>query len=80
MSEENGEVERMEGRGKMKVLVKERRWRGEYLEGENRRKNDPIDRLYSGLRINVPLSPVFVVSPTNHKVTSTGQYYTLKAS
>lgn len=44
------------------------------------RKNDPIDRLYSGLRINVPLSPVFVVSPTNHKVTSTGQYYTLKAS
>lgn len=38
MSEENGEVERMEGRGKMKVLVKERRWRGKYLEGEKREK------------------------------------------
>lgn len=38
-------------------------------------KNDPIDRLYPGSRIDVHLSAE--ISPTNHDVTSTGQYHTL---
>lgn len=75
-----------EGWAKMKVLVKERRenvW-GKGGGGERRRgkegKNDPADRLYLGLRIDVYLSPVSVISPTNHDTTSTGQYLTLQAS
>ncbi len=43
-------------------------------------KNDPIDRLYPGSKIDVHLSPASVISPTNHDVTSTGQYHTLQAS
>lgn len=57
--------------------------RGEGKLGEQRKgedKNDPIDRLYPGSRIDVHLSPVSVISPTNHDVTSTGQYHTLQAS
>lgn len=47
---------------------------------EKEGKNDPADRLYLGLRIDVHLSPASVISPTNHDMTSTGQYLTLQAS
>lgn len=43
-------------------------------------KNDLTDSLHPGSRIDVHLSLVSVVSPTNHDVTSTGQYNTLRAS
>lgn len=61
-----------------------RRQKGERARVGERRgekeKNDPIDRLYPGSRIDVHLSPASVISPTNHDVTSTGQYPTLQAS
>lgn len=42
-------------------------------------KNDPIDRLHPGLRIDEHLSQASVISPTNHAVTSAAQYHTLQA-
>lgn len=91
----NGKVEQMERReGKKKHMGGERRgeeakerwryeWRRAYEKAEGKRseeedKNDPIDRLYPGSRIDVHLSAE--ISPTNHNVTSTGQYHTLQAS
>lgn len=52
----------------------------EARRGEKRRIKCAIDTLDPGLRIDVHLSPVSVISPTNHDVTSTGQYHTLQAS
>lgn len=42
-------------------------------------KNDPIDGLHPGLRIDEHLSQVSVISPTNHAMTSAVQYHTLQA-
>lgn len=58
------------------VRKREGRREQEARGGED--KNDPIDRLYPGSRIDVHLSEE--ISPTNHDVTSTGQYHTLQAS
>lgn len=60
--------------------VEWREVKGEEARGGEEDKNDPIDRLYPGSRIDVHLSPASVISPTNHDVTSTGQYHTLQAS
>lgn len=57
--------------------------RGSGKGRENRReedKNDPSNGLHLGLGIDVLLSTGSVISPTNHNVTSTGQYHTLRAS
>lgn len=71
------------GRGRKGVSEGEhRKWEiaGSRKGGGEEDKNDPIDRLYPGSRIDVHLSPASVISPTNHDVTSTGQYRTLQAS
>lgn len=60
-------------------MVEAERGKSEVRRGR-RDKNDPIDRLRPGPRIDGHLSPASVISPTNHDVTSTGQYHTLQAS
>lgn len=60
-------------------MVEAERGKSEVRRGR-RDKNDHIDRLRPGPRIDGHLSPASVISPTNHDVTSTGQYHTLQAS
>lgn len=82
-AERRGRLGKDEGISEGEARKCETAW-GKGGGGERRRgkegKNDPADRLYLGLRIDVYLSPVSVISPTNHDTTSTGQYLTLQAS